>query len=86
MLTARAALQRNLELLEKNIGALDAKLAHEQGKLQTYSADLQAAEAKCVPARPHCSSRALFAELRHRGPRSMHMLIYLVCGGPAAML
>ena len=50
MLTARAALQRNLELLEKNIGALDAKLAHEQGKLQTYSADLQAAEAKCAPA------------------------------------
>ncbi len=42
------AAQRNLDLLEKNIGALDAKLAHEQGKLQTYSADLQAAEAKCV--------------------------------------
>ena len=42
------AAQRNLDLLEKNIGALDAKLAHEQGKLQTYSADLQAAEAKCA--------------------------------------
>lgn len=42
------AAQRNLELLEKNIAALDAKLAHEQGKLATYGADLQAAEAKCV--------------------------------------
>jgi multidrug resistance efflux pump len=43
-----ATAQRNLELLEKNIAALDAKLAHEQGKLATYGADLQAAEAKCA--------------------------------------
>jgi multidrug resistance efflux pump len=42
------AAQRNLELLEKNIAALDAKLSHEQGKLATYGADLQAAEAKCA--------------------------------------
>ena len=54
VVTAVAGMQRNLELLEKNIGALDAKLAHEQGKLQTYSADLQAAEAKCVSGLPGC--------------------------------
>lgn len=85
-MTARAALQRNLELLEKNIGALDAKLAHEQGKLQTYSADLQAAEAKCVPALPHCFSHALFGELRYQGQCNMHMLIYIACSQPAPIL
>ena len=79
LLTARAALQRNLELLEKNIGALDAKLAHEQGKLQTYSADLQAAEAKCVPVLPHCIFHALSAKLRHQGQCGMHMLMYMAC-------
>ena len=42
--------QRNLGRTEKTLGELDAKLQHEQAKLQTYTADLTVAEQRYMPA------------------------------------
>lgn len=41
------AMQRNLDRTEKTLAELAAKLAHEQQKLTSYTADLKLAEQRC---------------------------------------
>ena len=37
---------RNIGIIEKSLGELDAKLKYENGKMQGYAADLDVAETK----------------------------------------
>ena len=42
-------MQRNIDKIAGNLAELEAKLKHEQDKHAAYSADLKAAEERCVP-------------------------------------
>ena len=42
-------MQRNIDKIAGNLAELEAKLKHEEDKHTAYSADLKAAEQRCVP-------------------------------------